>query len=462
MHIKVRGQVARDNAPPPPAPESAMRTHLYPARFRQDRGVLDLACPTDTRRFHAGVGSLDLLRALRDSRQRQRPLALNLHWPCNDGGDDYLRSLTQEIQLIGCQLGPRQPVEHFYLRGTPPAMEVLQPLMAQLRERFHFLDHDRGDYRIDLDPWHMDWATMGLLREQGFNHASIGVPDAHSDGPVSQARYQDPAPIESLVDAARTFGFRSVNIDLGYGHAWQTPASFDVKLASLIALEPDRVQVFDYAQAPARYQARPPQAFCSEAGKSAMRRSSFQHLTAAGYHYIGLGQFARADDDLKQAQERGRLSRNCEGFTLHGYCDHVGFGLGAISQIDTLCAQNTTDARQYREQLGNAQLATGRGWLREAADPVRLHVAERLACDLELDIQAVERRYGLVFPRYFANLWPLLEALHRDGLIELTPTFIWLLPAGLPQVDGICALFERAALGTPVSANDEVIDHECF
>lgn len=438
-----------------------MRTHLHPARFRHDQGVLDLACQTDTRRFHAGVGSLDLLRALRDSRQRQRPLALNLHWPTSDVGGDYLHSLFQEIHLIGCQLGRRQPVDHFHLRGTTPAFAQVQQLMALLHERFNFLDHDRGDYCIDLDPWHMDWATMGLLRGQGFNHASIGVPDANREGPLCQARYQDPAPIESLVDAARTFGFRSVNIDLGYGHAWQTPASIELKLASLIALEPDRLQVFDYAHAPVRYQSQQPQAFCSESDKSAMRRLCFQHLAAAGYHYIGLGQFARADDDLKQAQERGRLSRNCEGFTLHGYCDHVGFGLGAISQIDTLCVQNTADAREYREQLGNAQLATQRGWFRETSDPVRLHVAERLACDLELDVQAVERRYGLVFARYFAYLWPLLEALHRDGLIELSPTFIWLLPAGLPHVDGICALFERAALATPVSANDEVIDHEC-
>lgn len=416
---------------------------------------MDLACQTDTRRFHTGVGSLDLLRALRDSRQRQRPLALHLHWPAGDPGADYLHSLAQEIQLIGCQLGPRQPVDAFHLRGTTPAVEQVQQLMDHLRARFNFLDHDRGDYRIDLDPWHIDWATMGPLREQGFNHANIGAPDTSSDGQLAQERYQDPAPIESLVDAARTFGFRSVNIDLGYGHAWQTLASFELKLVSLIALEPDRLQLFDYAQPPTRYQGRPPQPFCSEADKSAMRRSGFEHLTAAGYHYIGLGQFARADDDLKQAQERGRLSRNCEGFTLHGYCDHIGFGLGAISQIDTLCVQNTSQARQYREQLSNGQLATCRGWFSETADPVRLHVAERLACDLELDIQALERRYGLVFTRYFAHLWPLLEALHRDGLIELSPAFIWLLPAGLAQVDTICALFERA---TPASANDEVID----
>ena len=71
-----------------------MRTLLHPARFRHDQGVLDLACQTDTRRFHAGVGSLDLLRALRNSRQCQRPLALNLHWPAGDVGAEYLHSLT--------------------------------------------------------------------------------------------------------------------------------------------------------------------------------------------------------------------------------------------------------------------------------------------------------------------------------------------------------------------------------
>ena len=82
----------------------------------------------------------------------------------------------------------------------------------------------------------------------------------------------------------------------------------------------------------------------------AMRAIAFQHLEAAGYHYIGLGQFVRPDDDLALAQEHGRLSRNCQGFTRHGYCDHIGFGLGAISQLDNLYAQNTDDLARYRQQ----------------------------------------------------------------------------------------------------------------
>lgn len=43
--------------------------------IRHDQGVLDPNCHADTEKFHGGIGSLDLLRALRDSRQRQRPPA---------------------------------------------------------------------------------------------------------------------------------------------------------------------------------------------------------------------------------------------------------------------------------------------------------------------------------------------------------------------------------------------------
>jgi oxygen-independent coproporphyrinogen-3 oxidase len=70
-------------------------------------------------------------------------------------------------------------------------------------------------------------------------------------------------------------------------------------------------------------------------------------------------------------------------------------------------------------------------------------VMERLACDLELDIRAIERRYGLVFSRYFSSVWPLLEQLSREGLIELSGRFISILPAGRPEVDAICNLFEK-------------------
>jgi oxygen-independent coproporphyrinogen-3 oxidase len=428
--------------------------------IRRDQGVLDPNCHADTEKFHGGIGSLDLLRALRGSRQKQRPLSLNVQLPSSlkssscslrSAVEDYLRRLEFEIDLVGCHLGAEQRVEQFHLGGGTPAIADLQRLMSHLRNRFNFLDHECGDYSIEVDLHHTDWSTMGMLREQGFNHVSIGVPDIGTDSEMSVACYQNPAPIHSLIDAARTFGYRSINVDLGYGHAWQTPASFALKLATIIELEPDRLQVFDYAQPPQRY--RPvsgnnvrelfSQSVCSQDDKRAMRRICFEQLSAAGYHYIGLGQFVRPDDDLAIAQERGRLRRNCQGFTSHGYCDHVGFGPGAISQLDDLYAQNTDDLQRYQQQLDMGQLPTCRGWRCEAGDQVRHMVMERLACDLELDIQAIETRYGLIFRKYFSSAWPLLKQLSRDGLIELSDRFISILPAGRLEVDAICNLFEK-------------------
>ncbi|MFO2464455.1 coproporphyrinogen III oxidase [Pseudomonas sp. 15FMM2] len=440
-----------------------MLTLIHPARewrLRRDQGVLDQG-QVDIGKFHDGVGSLDLLRALRDSRQRQRPLALNLQWPAGTPPNDYLPALEREIHQVARHLGNRQPVDQFHWAGSTPAMAEVQALMAFLRSRLHFLEHDQGDYSIDLDPLQTGWATMGHLRELGFNHISIGVPDGGAGAAPLVAGYQDPAPVQSLIDAARTFGFRSVNVDLGYGHAWQTLSSFELKLDSLIALEPDRMCVFDYAQAPRRYQHQAPRALSADADKNSMRRMAFQRLEVAGYHYIGLGQFVRPDDDLALAQERGGLSRNCQGFTRHGYCDHIGLGLGAISQIDALYAQNAEDLAIYREHLCNGGLPTTRGWRCESGDQIRQHVMERLACDMELDIQALERRYGLKFSRYFSAIWPLLEHLHHDGLIDLSERFLCVLPAGRHQVEALCALFDRAGNAVPPCSNDETIDHEC-
>jgi oxygen-independent coproporphyrinogen-3 oxidase len=396
---------------------------------------------------------------LRSSRQKQRPLSLAVHLPsqlrlasCSPLASDcrcgeiegYLQRLTYEMGLVGCHLGAGRRVEQFCLTGGTPVIAHLQKLMGSLRKRFDFCGYD-GDYSIEVDLHHTDWSTMGLIRDQGFTHVSIGVPDIGADSELSVDCYQNPAPIHSLIDAARTFGFRSINIDLGYGHAWQTPDSFAQKLATLIELEPDRLHVFDYAHAPYRYRSKNTGArgaFCSQADKDAMRRICCEQLIGAGYYYIGLGQFVRADDDLAMAQEHGRLHRNCQGFTRHGCCDHVGFGLSAITQIEHLYVQNTDDLLEYCQQLDAGQLPVWRGWRCEAQDQVKACVTEQLACDLELDIAAIEARFGLVFRDYFAPVWPVLEALHDEGMIELSKRFIGVLPAGRLNVDAICNLFD--------------------
>ncbi|RJG08923.1 oxygen-independent coproporphyrinogen III oxidase [Pseudomonas cavernicola] len=412
--------------------------------------------------FHRGIGSLDLLRALRSSRQAQLPLSLYVQLPfCGNRrsfGDDqdptgersnissYLHRLECEINLISSHLGPRQWVQQFHLGGGVPGAAELRWLMSHLRKRFNWPNFDSGDYNIEIDPPHADWSTMGFLSEQGFNHVSIGVPDSDMTDMGAVAYFQSSAQIRSLIDAARTLHYRSVNVDLGFGRLWQTPASFARKVAAIIELQPDRLTVFDYAYPPQRYKLRRWVAAgglsCRE-DKLVMRQHCIKELTAAGYRFIGMGQFVLPDDDLAIAQESGRLQRSCQGYTRHGRCDHVGLGVSAISQIGDLYVQNTSDLERYQEQLNMGQLATDRGLRCEAVDLVRREVIERLVCDFELDLRSIDDRYGLVFRDYFSASWPLLKQMDRDGLIVLGDDFISIPPAGRLLVGAVCKAFEH-------------------
>ncbi len=87
--------------------------------------------------FHSGIGSFELLHALRESRKARRPLSLYVHLPfcanscyhCSrnrlvskDRGrtSSYLQHLEKEIELLSCHLDPKQRVEQLHVGGGTP------------------------------------------------------------------------------------------------------------------------------------------------------------------------------------------------------------------------------------------------------------------------------------------------------------------------------------------------------
>ncbi|ATH82540.1 oxygen-independent coproporphyrinogen III oxidase [Ectopseudomonas mendocina] len=431
----------------------------------------DLAGPRYTSyptavQFHDDIGPFDLLHALRDSRKARRPLSLYLHVPfcahicyycaCNkvitkDRGRalPYLEKLEREIEIISRYIDRNQPIEQLHFGGGTPTFlshDELRRLMQHLRQHFNLLDDDSGDYSIEIDPREADWSTMGLLRELGFNRVSLGVQDLDPEVQRAVNRLQTLEETRAIVEAARTLQFRSVNIDLIYGLPKQTPERFARTVAEVIALQPDRLSLFNYAHLPERFM---PQRrisvddLPSPADKLAMLQNSIEQLTRAGYRYIGMDHFALPDDELAIAQEEGTLQRNFQGYTTHGHCDLIGLGVSAISQIGDLYSQNDSDIASYQQTLGNGQLATRRGLHCNADDRLRRAVIQQLICHFELRFSDIEQAHGVNFHEYFASLRPQLEQLHRDGLIELTAQGIEVRPAGRLLVRSLCMLFDR-------------------
>ena len=407
----------------------------------------------------------DLFHALRDSRKALRPLSLYVHVPfcanicyycaCNkvitkDRGRalPYLQRLEQEIQLIACHLDPAQKVEQLHFGGGTPTFlshDELRQLMAQLRKHFNLLDDDSGDYGIEIDPREADWSTMGLLRELGFNRVSIGLQDL--DPAVQRAvnRLQSLEETRAVIDAARTLQFRSINIDLIYGLPRQTPENFARTVDEVINLQPDRLSVFNYAHLPERFM--PQRRINSDelptpAQKLEMLQGTIEQLTAAGYRYIGMDHFALPDDELAIAQEESTLQRNFQGYTTHGHCDLIGLGVSAISQIGDLYCQNSSDLNQYQNALASAQLATSRGLLCNADDRLRRAVIQQLICNFSLEFAEIEHAFNIDFQGYFGELWPQLQGMAEDGLIELDNERITVLPAGRLLVRSVCMVFD--------------------
>ncbi|MFJ3486324.1 oxygen-independent coproporphyrinogen III oxidase [Pseudomonas sp. NPDC090202] len=415
--------------------------------------------------FHSQVGAFDLLHALRDSRKALRPLSLYVHIPfcanicyycaCNkvitkDRGraQAYLRRLEHEIQMTACHLDERQQVEQLHFGGGTPTFlnhVELRQLMGHLRQHFNLLDDDSGDYGIEIDPREADWSTMGLLRELGFNRVSLGVQDLDPQVQRAINRLQSLGETRDIVEAARTLQFRSLNIDLIYGLPLQTPDSFARTVEEVIALQPDRLSVFNYAHLPERFmpQRRIDSAQLPAAElKLAMLQRTIEQLTGAGYRYIGMDHFALPDDDLAVAQEEGTLQRNFQGYTTHGHCDLLGLGVSAISQVGGLYTQNSNDLTDYQNLLGSDQLATKRGLQCNADDQVRRAVIQQLICHFSLDFASIESRFALRFRDYFAEEWPRLLDMARDGLIQLDISGIRVTAAGRLLVRSICMVFD--------------------
>ncbi|KPW45186.1 Coproporphyrinogen-III oxidase [Pseudomonas syringae pv. antirrhini] len=415
--------------------------------------------------FDTRAGPFELLHALRESRKALRPLSLYVHIPfcanicyycaCNkvitkDRGraQAYLQRLEHEIRMLACHLAPSQVVEQLHLGGGTPTFlshDELRRLMARLRAHFTLLEDDSGDYGIEIDPREADWASMGLLRELGFNRVSLGVQDL--DPTVQRAinRMQSLEETRAIVEAARTLQFRSVNIDLIYGLPRQTPQGFSRTVDEIIELQPDRLSVFNYAHLPERFmpQRRIDASDLPDAHtKLLMLERTVEQLTDAGYRYIGMDHFALPDDELAIAQEELTLHRNFQGYTTHGHCDLIGLGVSAISQVGDLYSQNSSDLNDYQRLLDSDQPATRRGLICSEDDRIRRAVIQQLICHFTLNFSELEKAFAISFRDYFADAWPQLLCMADDGLIALSDSAIEVRPAGRLLVRSVCMVFD--------------------
>lgn len=360
---------------------------------------------------------------------------------------EYVRYLLKEMAMQAAILGKNQVIEQLHFGGGTPTFlsdDEIRAVMAGIREHFTLVAD--GEYSIEIDPRKVTNETIALLGAAGFNRISIGVQDFDDDVQKAVNRIQSEAETLGIIHAARANGFKSVSIDLIYGLPKQTLAGFGTTLDRVIAANPDRLSIYNYAHMPTLFmpQRRINEADLPEAQvKLDILGMAVKKLTDAGYVYIGMDHFAKPEDELAIAQREGRLHRNFQGYSTHSDCDLVALGVSAIGKIGTTYSQNFRDLENYYGALDKDQLPIMRGMELNRDDEIRRAIIQDLMCHFELNKAALSTRYQIDFDTYFAIELAEMQEHEREGLVVSNADSLRVTPKGRMLIRNICMVFDH-------------------
>jgi oxygen-independent coproporphyrinogen-3 oxidase len=456
------------------APIAAPGSGLEPLEF--DAGVIGWLNQSGPRytsypgpdRFTDAFGFGNFLEALAALRMRggRRPLSLYIHIPfcetvcyyceCNKivtkergKAATYLSYLKQEIAMQGKLFGGMNQIEQLHFGGGTPTYlseRQMDDLMHHLRHQFEFAADDIGEYSIEVDPRTVSPARIHALRAQGFNRLSLGIQDFDPEVQRAVNRIQPEAATLGVIEAARAAGFRSVSIDLIYGLPRQSVAGMEQTLAKVVKAAPDRIALYGYLHQPERFksQRRIHEADLPDAAvKLAMFGLCVARLSAAGYVYLGMDQYAKPNDVLAVAQRQGRLHRNFQGYSTRAETDLIGCGVSAISSVGAVYSQNEKTLDAYYEGLDEGKLPIERGIKLDTDDLLRRIIIQLLMCNFELSIESIEQAHPIEFHQYFARELAALAPYAADGLLTIDRQWLTVTPRGRLLIRNICMVFDN-------------------
>lgn len=366
--------------------------------------------------------------------------------PNHGHAQKYIQYLKKEIRLFGRYIPKsRKVVQLQWGGGTPTYLwpEEIYEITDTLREVFTF-DEDM-EAGVEIDPRGLEREQLEVLRKAGFNRLSLGVQDFDENVQHAVNRIQSEELVRKVMGWARDLGFGSINVDLIYGLPLQTVETFSKTIDTIIDLDPARLAVYNYAHVPwlkPHQRLLKPEDLPNADEKIKILAMTVEKLTAAGYVYIGMDHFAKADDELATAREAHTLHRNFQGYSTKAGVDQFALGMASISHFGGTYAQNEKTLTEYYKKLDQGSFATHIGHRMTKDDSLRAEVISKLMCDGVLVKRDIEDKYDIQFDEYFDRGLERLQECVRDGLVTHTVSEIRVMPQGWFFLRNIAMCFD--------------------
>ncbi len=405
----------------------------------------------------------DYLKKL-DAQESSRPLSLYFHLPfcrnacyfcgCNvvftskeDKMMRYIDYLKREMEILTQHVDTSREVIQMHFGGGTPTFfsaEQLEEIIKMIKSHFKNFSAD-AEISCEIDPRHIDEAQMKVMSEQGFNRVSFGIQDFNDKVQVAVHRVQPYDITKKAMDLARKYNMVSVNVDLIYGLPYQSLETFKETLKLSLTLNPDRFAVFNYAHVPwlkKTMRKIDETTLPMPDEKLQIMQYTIDFLTENGYKMIGMDHFAKPEDELFKAIEKGELHRNFQGYTTKGGADLVGVGLTSIGEGNDYYAQNFKEMKDYEAAIDAGKLPFERGVTLSEDDMIRQHVIMELMSNFKMDIKRFNADFDVDFNTYFAEDLPALQPFIDEELVRVDDDQIVCSETGTLLIRNIAMVFD--------------------
>lgn len=390
--------------------------------------------------FHEGFNAQVYAQELKNQ-DKNRPLSLYFHLPfcrsacyfcgCNvvytskeEKKDKYIDYLEKEMQILSKHLNTSKEVLQLHFGGGTPTFfdeKQLKRVVGLIRGTFKNFSKE-AEISCEIDPRFLTKPQLDVLMEGGFNRISFGVQDFDPKVQEAVHRIQSFELTKNIVDMVRGAGIKSVNLDLIYGLPYSNLETFKKTLELSLSLDPDRFAIFNYAHVPWMKKTMrkiDETTLPHPSVKLEILKYTIDHLSSNGYKMIGMDHFAKPDDELFLAIEKGQLHRNFQGYTTKGGADLVGIGLTSIGEGYDYYVQNLKQMRDYEKAIDEGKLPVQRGIKLNEDDIIRKAVIMELMSNFKLNIPRIEKEHDIKFNEYFKDAIEALQEFEKEDIVKI-------------------------------------------
>jgi len=359
----------------------------------------------------------------------------------------YIEYLKKEIDILATHIDTNREVIQFHFGGGTPTFYKafeLDEIVTYIKSKFTNWS-DQAEISCEIDPRYFNEDQMKVFQKHGFNRISFGVQDLDAKVQKEIHRIQPLQLTKNAVELARKYGIKSINTDFIYGLPYQTLETFKKTLELSTQLNPDRVAVFNYAHVP--WLMKTMRKFDETTLPNPdVKLQIFQYtidfFEKHGYKMVGMDHFAKPEDELFGAIEKGELHRNFQGYTTKGGSNLVGIGLTSIGEGSRYYAQNTKDMKTYEAELDAGRLPFERGVALSDDDYIRKSVIMELMANFHIDIERFENDHNIKFFDYFSDAVEALHEFTQDELVSINNKEIKVSATGTLLIRNIAMPFD--------------------